>query len=115
MIETYFHSGEGYNPFLVREGWQVAQLNYLPGHGFDEIEQIEVHRETDEVFILFKGDAILIEAKPQKDTISLLKPDLSPISTAPAEKFAAHSGVKTFFKKSAFLFWTKKKDDYICL
>ena len=47
MIETYFHSGEGYNPFLVREGWQVAQLNYLPGHGFDEIEQIEVHRETD--------------------------------------------------------------------
>ena len=71
MIETYFHSGEGYNPFLVREGWQVAQLNYLPGHGFDEIEQIEVHRETDEVFILFKGDAILIEAKPQKDTISL--------------------------------------------
>ena len=55
MIETYFHSGEGYNPFLVREGWQVAQLNYLPGHGFDEIEQIEVHRETDEVFILFKG------------------------------------------------------------
>ena len=39
MIETYFHSGEGYNPFLVREGWQVAQLNYLPGHGFDEIEQ----------------------------------------------------------------------------
>ena len=66
MIETYFHSGEGYNPFLVREGWQVAQLNYLPGHGFDEIEQIEVHSETDEVFILFKGDAILIEAKHQK-------------------------------------------------
>lgn len=30
-----------------------------------------MHRETDEVFILFKGDAILIEAKPQKNTISL--------------------------------------------
>lgn len=41
------------------------------GTWIDEIEQIEVHRETDEVFILFKGDAILIEAKPQKDTISL--------------------------------------------
>lgn len=69
MIETYFHKEEGYNPFLVRDGWQVAQLNYLPGHGFNEIEQIEVHRQTDEVFILFKGEAVLIEAKLQKDAI----------------------------------------------
>lgn len=67
MIETYFHKGEGYAPFLIREGWQVAQLNYLPGHGFDEIGWVEVHRDTDEVFILFKGNAILIEARPHKD------------------------------------------------
>ena len=54
MIESYFHKGEGYNPFLIREGWQVAQLNHVSGHGLDDIERIEVHKSTEEVFILFK-------------------------------------------------------------
>lgn len=69
MIETYFHTGQGYEPFLIREGWQVAQLNYLPGYGFDQIGRIEVHRDTDEVFILFKGSAVLIAANPREEGI----------------------------------------------
>ena len=40
MIESYFHKGEGYNPFLIREGWQVAQLNHVSGHGLDDIERM---------------------------------------------------------------------------
>ena len=64
MIETYYHDKEGYNPFLIREGWQVAQLNHVAKHGLADIDQIEVHRATDEVFILFKGEAVLIAAKP---------------------------------------------------
>jgi hypothetical protein len=70
MIETYFHSGEGYNPFLIREGWQVAQLNYLPGCGLDDIDKVEVHKNTDEVFILVRGHAVLIEAEPDKTPVS---------------------------------------------
>ncbi len=66
MIEKYYHEKEGYNPFLIREGWQVAQLNYLPKHGFDDIDNVEVHQSTDEVFILFKGKAVLIAADIQE-------------------------------------------------
>ena len=62
MIESYYHEAEGYNPFLIREGWQVAQLNYLPKYGLDDIDDVEVHQSTDEVFILFKGKAVLIAA-----------------------------------------------------
>lgn len=62
MIDQYFHKEEGYNPFLISEGWQVAQLNYLPHYGFDEIEKVEVHKDTDEAFILFNGSAVLIAA-----------------------------------------------------
>lgn len=63
-LEIYSHAGkEGYNPFLIREGWQVAQLNYLPEHGLDDIIDVEAHKETDEVFILFKGEAVLITAE----------------------------------------------------
>lgn len=60
MIEKYYHEGEGYNPFLIREGWQVAQLNYLSKHGLDDIDDVEMHAVTDEVFILFEGTAVLI-------------------------------------------------------
>ena len=31
MIETYFHSGEGYNPFLVREGVASGSAELFTG------------------------------------------------------------------------------------
>lgn len=62
MIERYYHDAEGYNPFLIRDGWQVAQLNYLPGHGLDDMADVEMHQRTDEVFILFSGTAVLVAA-----------------------------------------------------
>lgn len=62
MIERYFHTEDGYNPFLIREGWQVAQLNYVAKHGLDDIDDVEMHALTDEVFILMRGRAALITA-----------------------------------------------------
>lgn len=69
MIEKYYCKDKGYHPFLIREGWQVAQLNYVEKHGLDDIENIEAHYKSDEVFILFKGEAILIEASVEQDNI----------------------------------------------
>src|SRR5690606_40933106 len=42
----------------------VAKLNHLPGHGYDEIDKMECHNRTDEVFILLRGQAALITAPP---------------------------------------------------
>ena len=60
LIETYSTNEEGYHPFLIREGWQVAQLNYIEDQHINNIDKIEVHRNTDEVFVLLKGKSILI-------------------------------------------------------
>jgi mannose-6-phosphate isomerase-like protein (cupin superfamily) len=60
LIEEYNYSGVGYNPYFITEHWQVAKLNPLSGHGVDEINSVEVHQDTDEVFILLKGTAVLI-------------------------------------------------------
>lgn len=85
MIETYYHDKEGYNPFLIREGWQVAQLNHVTKHGLADIDQIEVHRAADEVFILFKGVAVLIAAVPDdKDTHKL---DCAYLDLTPLQRF----------------------------
>lgn len=69
MIEAYSYEGKGYHPFLIREGWQVAQLNYVEKHGLDDIDQIEVHNQSDEAFILFKGKAVLVEVQIEQEDI----------------------------------------------
>ncbi len=60
IIETFVHRGEGYNPFFIKDHWQVAQLNHIPAQDLWQIEKMDMHRETDEVFILTKGTAVLI-------------------------------------------------------
>ena len=69
MIERYFHEKDGYNPFLIEDNWQVAQLNYLSKHGLDDIDDVEVHSQTDEVFVLMKGTGVLIAADLTGDEI----------------------------------------------
>ena len=70
LIEEYIHTGAGYNPFLIRNNWQVAQLNHITGQGFEDIEKIDVHLNTDEVFILLKGQVVLITAEKDEDRLS---------------------------------------------
>ena len=62
MIETYRIKENGYHPFLIREGWQVAQLNYMAEQEIMNITKLDVHHLTDEVFDLLKGKAVLIAA-----------------------------------------------------
>jgi len=70
MIETYEHRSEGYNPFLIREGWQVAQLNYMDAQDLEGITKIDMHLQTDEVFVLLKGTAVLIAASVSGDLLN---------------------------------------------
>ncbi|BDD02157.1 hypothetical protein [Persicobacter psychrovividus] len=63
MTEQYKHQGEGYAPFLIREGWQVAQLNYAPSLSVEKIDRLDIHYHTDEAFLLMAGEAVLVSAK----------------------------------------------------
>ena len=67
LIETYYHEGIGYNPFIIRDNWQVAQLNFMPEQGLDSIRKMDMHLETDEIFVLTKGTAVLIGAVLEKE------------------------------------------------
>jgi len=63
IIETYHHDKDGYNPFFIRAHWQVAQLNYMQEQGLDAIAKMDMHLDTDEVFVLTKGAAVLIAGR----------------------------------------------------
>jgi mannose-6-phosphate isomerase-like protein (cupin superfamily) len=67
LVESYKIEEEGYHPFLIRDGWQVAQLNYLDELDIKNIKKIDIHFQTDEVFVLLKGKAVLILAEIQGD------------------------------------------------
>ena len=70
MIEIYEHKGEGYEPFLIRDGWQVAQLNHIGAQDLEGIVKVDKHLKTDEAFILLAGTAVLIVATVnEKDTV----------------------------------------------
>lgn len=62
LIEKYQHTDNGYNPFLIRGGWQVAVLNYAPAESAEAIDKLDIHHKTDEAFMLIDGDVVLIAA-----------------------------------------------------
>lgn len=81
LIESYRATESGYHPFLIRDGWQVAQLNYIEEQDIDQIHKLDVHHLTDEVFVLLKGTAVLITAdlkdsEPEFEVI-LMKPGIT--------------------------------------
>ena len=55
-------NGEGYMSLSIHEGWQVAYLTTCEKHHLDDLENMEVHNQTDELFILLQGTSVLLEA-----------------------------------------------------
>ena len=58
-LEIYDYGEKGYMPLVFTPGWQVALLNWMPLYDLENASEIEVHTETDEVFILWKGHGAL--------------------------------------------------------
>ena len=59
LIEIREFTGPGYQPVIDFGKWRVAILNFLDEIQPDRIESMERHNETDEVFVLQKGNGIL--------------------------------------------------------
>ena len=60
LIENFKVNEDGFHPFMISDGWQVAQLNYMEEQHINNIKKVDVHYQTDEVFVLLEGKAVLI-------------------------------------------------------
>ena len=67
MLEISEFSGIGYKPLIDYGTWRVAVLRYIDELIPDQIERVERHRETDEVFVLLFGQAILFMAEGESE------------------------------------------------
>jgi ureidoglycolate hydrolase len=59
LLEIREFTGIGYQPVIDFLAWRVAILNYIDEIHPEQIEAMERHNETDEVFVLIKGQGIL--------------------------------------------------------
>ena len=61
-VEEHSWKDEGYCPLVFHRDWQVALLNWEPIFDREGVGEIERHCETDEVFVLWRGRAVLFTA-----------------------------------------------------
>lgn len=59
-IEVSSYEKEGYSPVVDYMEWRVAILNYIDELEIENITTMQKHNETDEVFVLLKGNCTLI-------------------------------------------------------
>ncbi len=60
LLEINQYQGEGYQPLITFGSWRVAILRWEQSLLPEKIEFMERHTQTDEVFVLLEGQAILI-------------------------------------------------------
>jgi ureidoglycolate hydrolase len=59
LLEIREFIAPGYQPVIDFETWRVAILNFLEEIHPERIDYMERHNETDEVFVLIKGQGLL--------------------------------------------------------
>lgn len=58
-IEIFDYEGEGFSRVMSYDAWRVAMINWSERFEEKNLDKLERHLLTDEVFVLLEGDAIL--------------------------------------------------------
>ena len=83
MLEIHEWSGEGFAPLVFTAGWQAALLNWEPLFDRRNLDEIERHNQTDEVFALLRGRAILF-TRAEGGALEAVEMELGKIYNVPA-------------------------------
>lgn len=66
-IRAYTFDGEGMGPVYKNEHWMVGIKNFKPANAKENMDSLERHNKTDELFALLEGTCTLIYANETKD------------------------------------------------
>jgi len=77
-LEIKEYDGEGYRPCIDYGGWRVAILRYITDLEAANIDAMERHNETDEVFVLLSGRCILYIGEGDGDLETIHAVDMVP-------------------------------------
>ncbi len=54
------HAGEGLKWVYDNASWKIGLKNFKPQNSFEALETLELHRKTDETFILLAGSCCIL-------------------------------------------------------
>ena len=71
LLDICEFTGKGFQPLVYFGTWRVAVLNYIDELHPAKIDKLERHPETDEVFVLTRGQGILFlgDGEPQVENL----------------------------------------------
>ncbi len=80
LIEIREYNGIGYAPLIDYGAWRVAILRYIDELLPENIDKMQRHDETDEVFVLLAGKCILFIGETGEDGLKAIHPvDMHPL------------------------------------
>ncbi len=73
LLEIKACQEEGYHPLVYFEGWRVAFLNDTPKFHMENIQEMQRHNTSDEVFLLLEGSFTLYVSDGKGNELGTLK------------------------------------------
>lgn len=91
LLEIHEHDDGGYRPLVDFANWRVAMLNYSPDLELEQLNRMQRHNETDEVFVLLQGRCILFIGEGQDGVNRIHAEDLRPGRVYNVKRAAWHT------------------------
>jgi len=118
LVNILEFNEEGYKPLVDFGSWRVAFLRYIDELIPENIHRLERHVETDEVFVLLAGEAILFFGEGEEEIETLTSLEMEPGKLYNVRKNAWHCCV---LSRDATILLVENRDtgkentDYITL
>jgi ureidoglycolate hydrolase len=93
LLEIHEYTGIGYKPLIDYGTWRVAVLRYIDELIPERIGKVERHNETDEVFVLWAGQAVLFLGEGDEDVTKLTPLVMEPHKMYNVKRGAWHTVV----------------------
>ena len=78
LIEIKEYKDSGYKPVIDYGEWRVAVLNYCDELLPENIDKMQKHNQTDEVFVLLKGKCMLFMAEGDQEIEEIYAQEMEP-------------------------------------
>lgn len=92
LLDVHTHSDEGYRPLVDFGAWRVAVLNYSEDLRPENIDSLQRHNATDEVFVLLRGRCLLFVGEGDDESISTLYAQtMTPLTVYNVKKAVWHT------------------------
>lgn len=92
-ILKYAFEGEGMTRVFENEKWMVGIKNWKPMNDIANINNLERHNETDELFILLSGRCTLLYANETPEGLDIRAVDMEPLKVYDIPRSLWHNTV----------------------